>query len=95
LYIFSESDSLVQDTISQTSSGGTCVNDVVLHISNPNLPFGGIGNSGNGSCHGFYGFKAFSHERGIMFQSNLDFSKLAYPPYGNKGGLLKWFKKIL
>ncbi|WP_306550874.1 aldehyde dehydrogenase family protein [Daejeonella sp.] len=95
LYIFSGSDSLVQDTIRQTSSGGTCVNDVVLHISNPNLPFGGIGNSGNGSCHGFYGFKAFSHERGIMFQSKTDFSKLAYPPYGNKGGLLKWFKKIL
>ncbi len=95
LYIFSASGSIVRNIIKQTSSGGTCVNDVVLHISNPNLPFGGIGNSGTGSCHGFFGFKAFSHERGIMFQSKLDFSKFAYPPYGNKGGLLKWFKRIL
>lgn len=95
LYIFSGSGSIIRNIIKQTSSGGACVNDVVLHISNPNLPFGGIGNSGTGSCHGFFGFKAFSHERGIMFQSKLDFSKFAYPPYGNKGGLLKWFKKIL
>ena len=95
LYIFSKSTALVESVIRQTSAGGTCVNDVVLHISNPNLPFGGIGNSGTGSCHGFYGFKAFSHERGVMFQSNPDFSKLAYPPYGNKKGLLKWLKKIL
>lgn len=95
LYIFSKSTALVESVIRQTSAGGTCVNDVVLHISNPNLPFGGIGNSGTGSCHGFYGFKAFSHERGVMFQSNPDFSKMAYPPYGNKKGLLKWLKKIL
>jgi aldehyde dehydrogenase (NAD+) len=95
LYIFSKSKALVENVIRQTSAGGTCVNDVVLHISNPNLPFGGIGNSGTGSCHGFYGFKAFSHERGVMFQSNPDFNKLAYPPYENKKGLLKWLKKIL
>lgn len=95
LYVFSKSNTLVEDVIRQTSAGGTCINDVVLHISNPNLPFGGIGNSGTGSCHGFYGFKAFSHERGIMFQSNPDFNKMAYPPYENKKGLLKWLKKIL
>jgi aldehyde dehydrogenase (NAD+) len=95
LYIFSKSSALVENVIRQTSAGGTCVNDVVLHISNPNLPFGGIGNSGTGSCHGFYGFKAFSHERAVMFQSNPDFNKLAYPPYENKKGLLKWLKKIL
>jgi aldehyde dehydrogenase (NAD+) len=95
LYIFSKSNTLAETVIRQTSAGGTCVNDVVLHISNPNLPFGGIGNSGTGSCHGFYGFKAFSHERGVMFQSNPDFNKLAYPPYENKKGLLKWLKKIL
>lgn len=95
MYIFSESDALVQKIIKQTSSGGTCVNDVLVHISNPRLPFGGIGNSGTGSCHGFYGFKAFSHERGVMFQSKINFNKLAYPPYSEKKGLLKWFKKIL
>lgn len=95
LYIFTKSNALAKNIIKQCSAGGTCVNDVVLHISNPNLPFGGIGNSGIGSCHGFFGFKAFSHERGIMFQSNSDFNKLVYPPYENKKGLLKWLKKIL
>ena len=95
LYIFSGSDNVIRNTIRQTSAGGTCVNDVVIHISNPNLPFGGIGNSGAGSCHGFFGFKAFSHERAVMFQSKIDFSKIAYPPYPEKKNLLKWLKKIM
>lgn len=95
LYIFSGSDEVIRNTIRQTSAGGTCVNDVVIHISNPNLPFGGVGNSGSGSCHGFYGFKAFSHERAVMFQSKIDFSKIAYPPYAKKRNLLKWLKKIM
>jgi aldehyde dehydrogenase (NAD+) len=95
LYIFSGSDDVIRNTIRQTSAGGTCVNDVVIHISNPNLPFGGIGNSGSGSCHGFFGFKAFSHERAVMFQSKIDFSKIAYPPYQEKKSLLKWLKKIM
>jgi aldehyde dehydrogenase (NAD+) len=95
LYIFSGSDEVIRNTIRQTSAGGTCVNDVVIHISNPNLPFGGVGNSGSGSCHGFYGFKAFSHERAVMFQSKMDFSKIAYPPYAKKRNLLKWLKKIM
>lgn len=95
LYIFSGSDGVIKNTIRQTSAGGTCVNDVVIHISNPNLPFGGIGNSGAGSCHGFFGFKAFSHERAVMYQSKIDFSKIAYPPYSEKKNLLKWLKKIM
>ncbi len=95
LYVFSRSDSTVQEIIKRTSAGGTCINDVVLHISNPHLPFGGVGSSGIGSSHGIFGFKAFSHERGVMFQSGLDFTKLAYPPYGAKGRLLKWLKKII
>ena len=95
LYIFSESDSLTQNIIKQSSAGGTCVNDVLVHISNPALPFGGIGNSGTGSCHGFFGFKAFSHERAVMFQSKINFNKMAYPPYSEKMGLLKWLKKMM
>ena len=95
LYIFSGSANMTQKIIRQTSAGGTCVNDVVLHISNPNLPFGGVGNSGSGSYHGFFGFKAFSHERAVMFQSKIDFGKIVYPPYQNKKGWLKWIKKIM
>lgn len=95
LYIFSDSEPMIRNIIRKTSSGGTCVNDVVIHISNPNLPFGGTGNSGIGSCHGFFGFKAFTHERAVMFQSKIDFGKLVYPPYEGKGYLLKWLKKLM
>lgn len=95
LYIFSGSEQKIRNIIRQTSSGGTCVNDVVIHISNPNLPFGGAGNSGIGSCHGYFGFKAFTHERALMFQSKIDFGKLAYPPYEGKTYLLKWLKKMM
>lgn len=91
LYIFAN-ENLAEEVIGRTSAGGTAVNEVLIHISNPNLPFGGIGPSGTGSCHGFYGFKAFSHERSVLFQSKIDMSSLVYPPF--KTGLLKWLKKL-
>jgi aldehyde dehydrogenase (NAD+) len=59
------------------------------------MPFGGVGASGMGSSHGFFGFKAFSHERAVTFQSGIDFNRFAYPPYGEKKGLLKWLKRVL
>jgi aldehyde dehydrogenase (NAD+) len=98
LYIFSENDKFVNNVINKTSSGGACVNDVVIHYTNPNLPFGGVNNSGMGNAHGFYGFKAFSHERGIMHQSKLfDFNSMIYPPYSGKikEAALKFYKKYI
>ena len=95
LYIFSGSGQNQRKIINETSAGGTCVNDVLLHISNPNLPFGGVNSSGMGSCHGFFGFKTFSHERAVVFQSKLGLTKMIYPPYGKKMGLLKWLKKLM
>lgn len=91
LYVFAK-ESVANKVIRHTSAGGTAVNDVVVHISNPNLPFGGTGTSGTGSCHGFYGFKAFSHERAVMYQSAIDFNWLVYPPFNMS--LLKWLKKL-
>lgn len=95
LYIFSDDKSLVQRIIKQTSAGGTCVNDVLIHISNPKLPFGGVNGSGIGSSHGFHGFKAFSHERSILYQSSLNFNKLVYPPYAGKEWMLKLLRKLM
>jgi aldehyde dehydrogenase (NAD+) len=69
LYVFSDSKPDRTKIIKETSAGGTCVNDVLVHIGNPNLPFGGVNNSGMGSCHGIFGFKTFSHERAVVFQS--------------------------
>ncbi|WP_443937260.1 aldehyde dehydrogenase family protein [Pedobacter sp. MW01-1-1] len=93
LYIMSNDSNIQQKIIQETSAGGTCVNDTLVHISNSNLPFGGVNNSGTGSCHGFYGFKSFSHERAVLFQSKLGLSKLAYPPYEKKKSLMNFFKK--
>ena len=47
---------------SKISFGGGCINDVVMHLSNENLPFGGVGNSGIGNYHGKFGFETFSHQ---------------------------------
>jgi len=95
LYIFSDSKRNQSKIINETSAGGTCVNDVLVHISNPNLPFGGVNSSGMGSCHGVFGFKTFSHERAVVFQSKLGLTSMIYPPYGKKRGLLKWLKKLM
>lgn len=95
LYIFSDDSSNQNKIIAETSAGGTCVNDVLVHISNPNLPFGGVNSSGMGSCHGIFGFKNFSHERTVVFQSKLGMTKMIYPPYKEKIGLLKWLKKLM
>lgn len=95
LYIFSENKKNINKIIANTSAGGTCVNDVLIHISNPKLPFGGVNGSGIGSCHGVYGFKSFSHERAVVFQSKLDMTSIIYPPYVAKDWVLKWLKKLM
>jgi len=95
LYIFSDNKQHQHKIINETSAGGTCINDVLVHISNPNLPFGGVNSSGMGSCHGIFGFKTFSHERAVVFQSKLGLTKMIYPPYAPKMGLLKWLKKLM
>lgn len=95
LYIFSDNKQNQNKIITETSAGGTCVNDVLVHIGNPNLPFGGVNNSGIGSCHGIFGFKTFSHERAVVFQSKLGLTKMIYPPYASKMGLLRWLKKLM
>jgi aldehyde dehydrogenase (NAD+) len=95
LYIFSNDRHTQEQLLTSTSSGGVCINDVLVHISNPNLPFGGVNSSGIGSCHGIFGFKNFSHERAVVFQSKLGLTKFIYPPYQKKEGLLKWLKKLM
>ena len=95
MYIFSESKSNIKHLLKSTSSGGACINDVLIHISNPNLPFGGVNESGTGSCHGIFGFKAFSHERSVVFQSSVNMSGMIYPPYDKKGWVLKMLEKLM
>ena len=65
LYIYSPDAANVQKILSRTSSGGVTVNGVFSHYLENRLPFGGVNASGIGSYHGYFGFKAFSHERAI------------------------------
>jgi aldehyde dehydrogenase (NAD+) len=65
MYIFSPDEEHVGKVLDRTSSGGVTVNGVFSHYLENNLPFGGVNQSGMGSYHGYFGFKAFSHERAI------------------------------
>lgn len=66
LYVYSRTPSVVDQVLTQTASGGACVNHALLQFLHANLPFGGVNNSGIGNAHGYYGFKAFSHERAVV-----------------------------
>ena len=83
LYYFGQDSSEEREVLTRTTSGGVTVNDVIMHIAQEDLPFGGVGPSGMGSYHGFDGFKNFSHAKAVYSQSNT-VSKLAAamrPPY--------------
>ena len=83
LYYFGRNNAEKDKVLNETTSGGVTVNDVIMHVAQEDLPFGGVGPSGMGSYHGYDGFKNFSHARAIYSQSKT-VSKLAAamrPPY--------------
>jgi coniferyl-aldehyde dehydrogenase len=86
VYYFGEDSAEERDVLDRTTSGGVCLNDVIMHIMQEDLPFGGVGPAGMGSYHGHDGFKTFSHAKGIFKQSRFDIAGLAgmRPPYGSK-----------
>lgn len=101
IYIFGKSEAKINEVIARTTSGSTCVNHCILQIENLSVPFGGVGMSGTGNYHGFYGFKTFSHERNIMEQGAFDAINYLYPPYHQKGDkgfrakIQRFFKAML
>jgi acyl-CoA reductase-like NAD-dependent aldehyde dehydrogenase len=84
LYVFSRKNSTVDTTLAETTSGGVCVNNTMLHVANPGLPFGGVGPSGMGNYGGRAGFRTFSHERSVMRQQGNPMSRWLAPPYGTR-----------
>lgn len=92
-YLFSDSSDEKEQFLSKISFGGGCINDVVMHLSNDYLPFGGVGNSGIGNYHGKFGFDAFSHQKAILNRVTWGEPDLKYPPYTEKK--LNWIKKLL
>ncbi len=81
LYVFTADRAVADRVLSRTSSGGACVNNVVVHILPDNMPFGGVGPSGMGSYHGKAGFDVFSHHKSVMRRPTRPDLKLMYPPY--------------
>lgn len=90
LYLFSNDDDVRHRVIEETGSGGVCVNDVVMHLAVPDLPFGGVGPSGMGAYHGRATFETFSHAKGVLTKSERFEVPLRYPPYTESK--LKWLK---
>lgn len=84
IYYFGSDDAEQERVLSRTTSGGVTVNDVIMHVSMEDLPFGGVGHSGMGSYHGREGFKTFSHARAVLTQSKIDVGAMMRPPYGEK-----------
>ena len=86
LYIFSQNEATQQRLLDNTLSGGASINDVMVHASIEDLPFGGVGSSGIGHYRGFDGFKTFSHARAVYKQSRINLQRLAgmVPPYGER-----------
>ena len=81
LYVWTKTERTVQAVTTNTSSGSLCVNLCLQQFAQHNLPFGGVNNSGIGNAHGFFGFKAFSHERAVMSAGPLSALELLFPPY--------------
>ena len=92
-YIFTQKSIEKEMFLNHISFGGGCINDTLMHITNENLPFGGVGNSGFGSYHGKFGFEAFSHRKSVIERAVWGEPNIKYPPYNNTKEII--IKKIL
>lgn len=84
LYYFGQDADEREHVLNNTTSGGVTVNDVIFHVAQEDLPFGGVGPSGMGSYHGVDGFREFSHRKSVYTQVGPDLMAIARPPYGEK-----------
>lgn len=96
LYCWSSDQKEIDKVLTRTSSGGTCINHCMMQFMHGELPFGGVNNSGIGNAHGYYGFKAFSHERAVLRSSRLMLSKLYFPPFtARRSRIIRWITDLL
>ena len=90
LYVFAD-ESVGRKVLHHTSSGGACINDVIMHIANEHLPFGGVGNSGMGRYHGRDSLYSFSHRRSVVITPTWIDLPFRYMPYR----LFRWVKRLM
>ncbi len=91
LYVFSTNKKFQKRLLNKYSFGGGVINDTVMQITNKKIPFGGVGNSGNGGYHGKHSFDLFSHKKSILKRANWLDVPLRYPPYKIP---IQWVKKM-
>jgi aldehyde dehydrogenase (NAD+) len=91
-YLFSSSRETQNQFIERLAFGGGCANDVVVHLSNPHLPFGGVGESGMGRYHGEFSFQTFSHTKSLMHRSGFLDLAARYAPYTDSK--LKFLRRL-
>lgn len=93
-YVYAKNRKAITKILKEVSFGGGAVNDSIMHLSNSNLPFGGVGLSGIGSYHGKYGFDAFTHYKSILHKPFWFEASVKYAPYSKlKLKLIKWLLK--
>ncbi len=92
-YLFTNDKALERRALAEIPFGGGCVNDVLLHVSAPDLPFGGVGASGMGRYHGKAGFDLFSNLKSVVHQRVRPDIPLRYPPFGERR--LQLFRKVI
>ncbi len=93
LYVFTGSARVSEAVVERTSSGGLSVNHVWLHLTNPDLPFGGVGESGMGAYHGRASFDTFTHRKSVLRKPFAVDPPIVYPPY--TAAKEKWLKRLL
>lgn len=91
-YFFSSNAANQSRVVREIPFGGGCINDTLTHLSNPRLPFGGVGESGMGAYHGQYSFDTFSHRKSVFKKTFFPDPQLRYPPYAGK---LRWLRKLM
>ena len=93
LYLFARDKDVHERVLAGTSAGGTTINHVFLHYGVPDLPFGGVGESGMGAYHGRRSFDTFSHQRAVLKKPFFPDPPLTFPPYSARK--LRWIKRLL
>ncbi len=94
LYYFSGKKRRLDELLEKTSSGGVCVNETVMHLVNPSMPFGGVGASGFGAYHGKWSFDTFTHYKAVMVKADWLDLPMRYPPDLDRNlGLLRLISK--
>jgi aldehyde dehydrogenase (NAD+) len=89
LYLFTGERDDERKVVERVSFGGGCINNALVHLGDPDLPFGGVGASGLGAYHGHWSFETFSHRKSVMKTANFIDPSIKYPPYEGKLGLMR------